>query len=356
MADRPFTIVAYIDGPGLGDVMACSTNAAIVKRSVPGALLIACVVPRAELYAEALLLNPDIDYVAMADDEVAVSDLMDAHYAPAGYMPDWVRQAFMKPNLVLIPNMLDFVMPVAEGAVLRVPDWYETEARETLVGLGLDPENWFACLHVREDGYRRERTHPRSVRDIAPYATLIDHIIDELGGQVVRIGDPTMSPIPPRAGMVDLGRRGTSYLTQCFALGAARFMVGTDSGPSSWCFMFNTPLAFTNKFTEVIFAPSIHVCATKTFVLPDGTRLSGRAAAESGHMVEAKWPGSGIELIETAAADMIKAVDWLHVQTEDSEPWAAKNQMPVRERDLSAVAMGKTPHPFAAATFLEDVS
>ena len=95
---------------------------------------------------------------------------------------------------------------------------------------------------------------------------------------------------------------------------------------------------------------------TKTFVLPDGTRLSGRAAAESGHMVEAKWPGSGIELIETAAADMIKAVDWLHVQTEDSEPWAAKNQMPVRERDLSAVAMGKTPHPFAAATFLEDVS
>jgi hypothetical protein len=30
--------------------------------------------------------------------------------------------------------------------------------------------------------------------------------------------------------------------------------------------------------------------------------------------------------------------------------------MPVRERDLSVVATGHTPHPFAAATFLEDIA
>ena len=194
--------------------MACSANASIVKRGVPGAALIACVVPRAELYAEALLLNPDIDFVAMADGGVGVNDLMDAHYSPAGYMPDWVRETLSKPNLILVPNMLDVVVPAVEGATLRIPDWYTDEAKATLVGLGLDPGNWFACLHVREDGYRRETGHPRSVRDIAPYVDLIDHIIDGLGGQVVRIGDPTMSEIPARKGLVDLSKICAPFLTQ----------------------------------------------------------------------------------------------------------------------------------------------
>jgi hypothetical protein len=53
---------------------------------------------------------------------------------------------------------------------------------------------------------------------------------------------------------------------------------------------------------------------------------------------------------------MIAAVDWLHGQTAEADPWTARDQLPVRERDLSTIAMGKTPHPFAAATFLEEVA
>lgn len=118
-------------------------------------------------------------------------------------------------------------LPVA----MREPRRQKAEAirREEL---GIPMDDWFVCLHVREPGFHRDaHRDPCRNASIRNYLEGI-RVITKAGGWVVRIGDPTMSPLPPLWHVVDyVHTPWYSALMDLYLISQCRFLVGTNSGP-----------------------------------------------------------------------------------------------------------------------------
>jgi len=111
--------------------------------------------------------------------------------------------------------------------------------------MGVPPEAWYVCMHIREGGYRKERESPRNG---TPYDFLpaIEEIVSR-GGLVVRMGDKSMTPLPDLPGVIDYARSGfQSTLMDAYLVSKCSFFVGTSSGPHTLALLFSKPLILTN--------------------------------------------------------------------------------------------------------------
>jgi putative glycosyltransferase (TIGR04372 family) len=124
------------------------------------------------------------------------------------------------------------------------------KGRACLEELGLPEGAWFACLHVRESGFKEAQGYNAIESglnaEIASYRPAIDAIL-ERGGRVVRVGDPKMEPLPQMPGVIDYAHCAQkSDWMDVFLLGACRFFVGTSSGPAYVPPLFGVPCVLTN--------------------------------------------------------------------------------------------------------------
>ncbi|HEC14595.1 MAG TPA: TIGR04372 family glycosyltransferase [Rhodospirillales bacterium] len=111
---------------------------------------------------------------------------------------------------------------------------------------------WFVTLHVREAGFFDEdvstnHNRHRNAR-IEDYMLAIEEITGR-GGWVIRIGDPSMTPLPEMERVIDYAngdfRRDWMDL---FCVAEGRFYFGMPSGPSSVAVNFGVPTLGTNWF------------------------------------------------------------------------------------------------------------
>jgi putative glycosyltransferase (TIGR04372 family) len=133
---------------------------------------------------------------------------------------------------------------------------------------GLPRDAWFVLLHVRESGYKQQwETNHAYTRnaDISTYDAAVEHIVAR-GGWVVRGGDPSMRPIPPRANVIDYATsplRSAEIDIQLCA--ECRFFLGTNSGFSlvpplfgRRCALTNwSPLGTPNWYPDDLFIPKL---------------------------------------------------------------------------------------------------
>lgn len=122
------------------------------------------------------------------------------------------------------------------------------ETSEFLREVGVPAGAWFVCVHARASGYSPSDEHWHAHRnvDIADYAEAMDRIIKR-GGWCVRMGDATMEPMPPRAGVVDYARGPHKSPRLDIALtGSCRFFLGCASGLYNVAAMFGRPSALAN--------------------------------------------------------------------------------------------------------------
>ncbi len=118
-----------------------------------------------------------------------------------------------------------------------------------LKALGLPDGAWFVGLHAREGGYHREKIG--SIQDhrnatIEDYIPAIQRVIDS-GGWVVRMGDPSMTPLPKMRGVIDYAHsKAKSDWMDVFLCGAPRFFIGTTSGLTNAVISFGTPCILVN--------------------------------------------------------------------------------------------------------------
>ncbi len=152
-------------------------------------------------------------------------------------------------DLFLSGNMLnDAMLNSIPTTTLRPPESIFTSRRDELVALGLDPKKWVACVYWKEANYKYRRHQPnRTIYDPKPYFEVIRHIIEELGGQVVRLGHPTPTEVPAMKGLVDLAKIPGSEALQLFAVSVARFFIASGSGPASYGPAFGVPTAVTDQ-------------------------------------------------------------------------------------------------------------
>ena len=139
--------------------------------------------------------------------------------------------------------------------VRLLPD-AERAARMLALHFGIPDSARIVTLHVRESGFKlsagrpeREEEAIRNAR-IETYTAAMDYLVAE-GFTVVRMGDPTMTPVT-RPGVVDLATAPINTdLLQLYCLMRSEFLVASESGPFAVCFLTNTPHVLVNATNPI---------------------------------------------------------------------------------------------------------
>ena len=118
-----------------------------------------------------------------------------------------------------------------------------------LRSLGIPNGAWFVCVHSREGGFLPEEEWAANFRntDILTYVPAMKRIV-ERGGWCVRVGDPTMKPLPPIPGVIDYARSSAkSDWMDLFLCANCRFFLGNTSGLFGLAGIFGRPSALANN-------------------------------------------------------------------------------------------------------------
>lgn len=131
---------------------------------------------------------------------------------------------------------------------ITLPHEIEQKGRALLADMGVPADAWFVCVHAREGGYspQDESSHAHRNADIATYRLAIKAITDR-GGWVVRVGDPTMRPLPEMDQVVDyaLSPLKADWM-DLWLCANNRFLLGTSSGLIMAATMFHKPCVLVN--------------------------------------------------------------------------------------------------------------
>ncbi len=290
-AERPFMIFASLLDTSLGDLLSKVVFLATLKDQFDHARLI----------VRYRTLRP------YSDDIVSLSPNIDHATALKGERPRWLGRMFpdMRPwlplgrwtlgrdgkreafyDLIVVESMMSTasVHGFERPAVLRIPSGREAALRGQLLGLGLDPERWYATVHYRAGTYGPKRgKSPIRSGDPESYRQLIDYIIDDLGGQAVQLGHPEMRAFPPRPGFVDLSRLADAFLLQAYAVCHSRFLVAGPSGPIGLGFGFQVPTAIVDATDgQGGWGDTEQVILTHEVTTPGGSVLMNHALYDAG--------------------------------------------------------------------------
>lgn len=214
------------------------------------------------------------------------------------------------------------------GPVLKLKAEHRDHGLRELGVRGMPPEAWFVVLHVREDGFHN--LHYKNVRSCQPasYIPMIERIAAH-GGWVCRIGDPSMSPLPPLPNLIDVTSLDPrDSILDVFLVAAARFMVATSSGPLAMAICFGTPQVLTNVFPinerawceHDRFMPKIYWDLTSGRMIPFQRALNelapiGRTTDNFGILQD-----HNLAVIDNTAEEIVDAVEEMLALTAGDNP------------------------------------
>lgn len=315
--------------------------------------------------SEAISLSPNID-----------------HATPLkGTRPKWLAERFpdMRPwlplgrwalgseklqgafyDFVVVESMMDVrnVDGLDRPVALRIPANREDALYRQLVGLGLDPNRWYAAMHYRTSSYGPKRNKsPIRNSDPENYRRLADYIIDELGGQVVQLGHPEMQAFPLRSGLVDLSRLANAFMLQAYAVCHSRFLIAGPSGPIALGWSFQVPTALVDATDgQGGWGNAERVILTHEVTTPDGKVLRNRALYQAGLLdyVALKRrirEGMDYRIRKNSVAELVGAARFLFERTTDVKGWRPARQRPAAPRPNRIIW---PPQPRDDLRFLEE--
>jgi len=177
--------------------------------------------------------------------------------APPGYFPLDQKYVLRLPNGEVVRkeryhNILQQEWEAQRrGPLLTLADAQRQRGRTALSRHGVPHDAWFVCLHVREGGfaYESERgKHEARNADVLTYLPAI-RAVTERGGWVIRLGHPTVKPLPELPQVIDYARSPLKAdWMDVFLIADCRFLVTTDSGPCHMPVSFGVPAVVTNAY------------------------------------------------------------------------------------------------------------
>lgn len=134
--------------------------------------------------------------------------------------------------------------------------------------LGVPPDAWHVCLHVRDSGYKHvhDDLHAALNADIHTYNRAIAAVVRR-GGWVIRMGDPSMPRLPIMKNVIDYAHSPQkSQEMDILLIGTSQFFLGTSSGPLYVPALYGIPSVITNWFptgtrplnSNDLFIPKLH--------------------------------------------------------------------------------------------------
>lgn len=248
---EPNRIVAYAETQTVGDFTVNCLYAATLARRMGDCDLIILYRENRPFKKFITELVPGLKAAIGAPKGVVLPlDWFDKGYAPEILCPDpsWYNNMVHLPSLLLTPSMVYHPTFVDKVIRMRIPPEKTARLASRLRRAGVDPDRWFAGLHIRESGYeyRRGMDTERSVL-AGDYLPAVDRIL-EAGGQVVQIGHKGTNPLPARPGLISLCELDDAFDLQTFAFSRARFTLCADSGPAALSAALKVPVLTTNAF------------------------------------------------------------------------------------------------------------
>jgi hypothetical protein len=138
-----------------------------------------------------------------------------------------------------LPEAIGTIQEEWEGQgrepLLRLSDADAEFGQQHLRDMGLPDGAWYVCFHVRSSGFYGEgkilhQAHRNA--SIRSYLPAMSEVVRR-GGWVIRLGDPSMEPLPRTPGVIDYARgKFKSQRMDVFLCATARFFVGVTSGLS----------------------------------------------------------------------------------------------------------------------------
>lgn len=343
---NPMKIVAYLGFQALGDYVMGHTCASSIARACAGklAIIFSNDRPYKKLLNE---MNPDISTVLqLADDKPT---FLETVFGPkyAALPRPWILQGFHQPDLVIPPIALQIENARKPYPFLEFPTRLQSETKTALIDAGVDPNKWFSCLHVRELGYQYRRNIDKDrCADPNSYLLAIDRII-QLGGQVVRVGDESMSPLPQRDGLIDLCRHPMGFQIQAFATSQARFFIGCDTGPTQLATALAIPSASTNALGIGVWGDG-DVVHAKRHITEEGIELTLNELLECGILCGARIRPK-LQRVINASPELLRDIaEYMIQKTVDCPNWRSKKpKQPIVDKVLSEISMPLETHDLA---------
>ncbi len=125
----------------------------------------------------------------------------------------------------------------------------EEVGRDLASALGLAADRQYVCLHVRETGfYGPVERKGKTIRNgsIATFIPAIKYLVEN-NYTVVRLGDPTMTPLPNLSGLIDYPfSKEKSHLMDVWLIKHCEFFFGHNSGPNDVAYLFQKPALIPN--------------------------------------------------------------------------------------------------------------
>lgn len=132
--------------------------------------------------------------------------------------------------------------------LLTLNDCDQEWSKSAFQALGIPEHQWFVCLHVREGKFWPQNELIQSHRNASITHTFlaIEEIVQR-GGMVVRMGDPSMNPLPKMAGVIDYAHHPLkSERLDVVLCAKAKFFLGCTSGLAFVSMIFGVPVAQAN--------------------------------------------------------------------------------------------------------------
>ena len=344
-ADRPFMILATFAETALGDLISKIVFTSTLKDQFDHARLIVRYNDFRPYSRDIISLAPNID-----------------HADPVhGEMPQWMRRfvrdlRLWRPlsgaitrsrqqhrsfyDLVIVDAMANArtVTAFPQATPMRIPPDREAELAEQLVAHGVEPDRPFAVLHHRDGTYALKSRNPVRNGDPDSYRYAMDHTIDNLGCQVVRIGHPEMTQFAEREGFVDLSRLKNGFMLQAFAVSRARFMLACASGPAVLGWSFSVPTAILDcAETSPGWGTADKVVLTHEVTTPDGETLRNQALADAG-LLDVRLlsrlvrEGGRYTIRKNSPQEVAAVADHLHARSADTTGWRIPSALPEQPR------------------------
>jgi putative glycosyltransferase (TIGR04372 family) len=117
-----------------------------------------------------------------------------------------------------------------------------------MLDLGVPMGTWFVAVHVREGGFLPHNELIQSHRNASVTNTFLAmQEIVRRGGICVRMGDPSMTPLPKMPGVIDYALHPLkSARMDVFLCAKASFFLGSTSGLAFLASIFGVPIAHAN--------------------------------------------------------------------------------------------------------------
>ncbi len=209
-----------------------------------------------------------------------------------------------------------------DRAPLFVKDANGFGFRDELAQLGLPHDAWFVVLHVRDSGCKTgswknsEPVDGLRNADIDSYSEAID-FVREMGGFVVRVGDPAMKPYCDESRLVSYWSSDirTPELDR-YLFTHCRLFVGTSSGPILTPVMFGVPTVGTNFFpfmgrlnaSNTITVPKKYRCVKSGRILSAEESLSVDGNRGLGGTFADLLPKLGLAIVDNSPSEIADAV------------------------------------------------